>query len=402
MQRRLGPVVAFLFFLLVAPSAAGADATARALERQMRWAGGGAGALVVDLDTGTQLYAKRPDTPRVPASVEKLYTTTAALLRLGPDATLNTTVHADQPLLADGVLDGDLYLRGAGDPTLGKDAFETLAAELAAQGLVEVTGGVVGDESLFDGRRGPPSSDYRTSAYVGPLGALVYDRGRTGVRSPYWQASPGLFAAEAFARALKLEGIEVSVKASRTGRTPAFAGTLATWSSPTIAELARLSNVPSDNYVAETLIKLLAATPDRRGTTAGGARIVRAEMSGLGLSPQVADGSGLSRSNRTSPRQVVRLLTRMAGHETLFEPFRSSLAVAGRTGTLHDRMRRSAARNRCRGKTGTLISVSALAGYCETRSGSTVAYAFLMNYVNPYSARVLQDRMLDALARYSP
>ena len=401
MQRSLALMLAFLVFAPSAASAAGPDATARALERQMRWAGGGAGALVVDLDSGTQVYAKRPDTARVPASVEKLYTTTAALLRLGPDATLNTTVHAEQPLLPDGVLDGDLFVRGAGDPTLGKDAFETLAGELAAQGLVEVTGGVVGDESLFDTRRGPPSSGYRTSSYVGPLGALVYDRGRTGVRSPYWQASPGLFAAEAFARALKREGITVSVKDSRTGRTPAFASTLATWASPTIAQLARLSNVPSDNYVAETLIKALAATPEQRGTTVAGARLVREEMSGLGFSPKVADGSGLSRSNRTSPRQVVRLLTRMAGSD-LHEVFRASLAVAGRTGTLKDRMRRSVARDRCRGKTGTLISVSALAGYCETRAGSTVAYAFLMNYVNPYSARVLQDRMLDALARYSP
>ena len=366
----------------------------------MRWAGGSAGALVVDLDTGAQVYAKRPDALRVPASVEKLYTTAAALRRLGPEATLNTSVLAEQPVLPDGVLDGKLYLRGAGDPTLGKDAIETLAADLAAQGLVEVTGGVVGDESLFDTRRGPPSSGYRTSGYVGPLGALVYDRGRTGVSRPYWQASPGLFAAEAFARALKREGITVSVKDSDTGRSPAFATTLATWTSPTIADIARLSNVPSDNYVAETLIKVLAATPEERGSTSGGARVVRDEMSGLGLSPRVADGSGLSRSNRTSPRQVVRLLTRMAGSE-LAEPFRDSLAVAGRSGTLKDRMRRSVARNRCVGKTGTLISVSALAGYCETREGGTVVYAFLMNYVNPHGARALQDRMLDALARYS-
>lgn len=401
MQRRL---VLILVFLLSAPSAsaAGPEATQRALERQMRWAGGGAGALVVDLDTGQEIYAARPDTARVPASVEKLYTTAAALMRLGPEATLETAVLADQPLLADGVLDGDLYLRGSGDPTLGREAFETMAADLAALGLVEVTGGVIGDESRFDTRRGPPSSGYRTSAYVGPLGALVYDRGRTGVRRPYWQASPGKFAAEAFARALKREGVDVSVKASDTGRTPAFAGTLTSWTSPPMASLARLANVPSDNYVAETLIKVLAATPERPGTTSAGARIVRAAMSGLGLAPRVADGSGLSRSNRTTPRQVVRLLTRMAESETYYQPFHESLAVAGRSGTLHDRMRRSAARDRCRGKTGTLLSVSALAGYCQTRGGSRVAYAFLMNYVNPYSARILQDRMLDALARYSP
>ncbi len=401
MQRWLPRLLLIALLLPASAQAAGPEATKRALERQMRWAGGSSGALVVDLESGREIYAARPDTPRVPASVEKLYTTVTALTRLGPETTLETAVLAEDPVPVDGVIEGDVYLRGAGDPTLGREALDALAIDVAALGVVEIKGGVIGDETRFDTLRGPPSSGYRTSAYVGPLGALVYDRGRTGVRSPYWQLSPGKFAAEAFARALKDAGVDVSVRESATGRTPPFATQLTAWTSPTIAELARLSNVPSDNYVAETLIKLIAATPDRRGSTSAGASIVRGTMAGFGLSPRVADGSGLSRSNRTTPRQVVRLLTKMSAHD-LYEPFFESLAVAGRTGTLRDRMRRSAARDRCRGKTGTLISVTALAGYCETRGGSLVAYAFLMNYVNPYSGRVLQDRMLDVLARYSP
>jgi D-alanyl-D-alanine carboxypeptidase/D-alanyl-D-alanine-endopeptidase (penicillin-binding protein 4) len=95
----------------------------------------------------------------------------------------------------------------------------------------------------------------------------------------------------------------------------------------------------------------------------------------------------------------VALLTAMDEGE-LAEPFTASLPVAGRTGTLHDRMRRSAARDACRAKTGTLSNVSALAGYCDTRSGGRVAFAFLMNYVSPWGARRLQDRMTAALARY--
>ena len=82
--------------------------------------------------------------------------------------------------------------------------------------------------------------------------------------------------------------------------------------------------------------------------------------------------------------------------------FGASLPVAGRSGTLYDRMRRTAARDRCQAKTGTLHDVSALAGYCETTAGARVAFAILMNYVNPYAARRLQDRMVSALARYSP
>jgi D-alanyl-D-alanine carboxypeptidase/D-alanyl-D-alanine-endopeptidase (penicillin-binding protein 4) len=115
----------------------------------------------------------------------------------------------------------------------------------------------------------------------------------------------------------------------------------------------------------------------------------------------VVDGSGLSRANRTSPRQVVRLLDQMSEEQTALA-FEGSLAVAGRNGTLHDRLRRSAARDRCRAKTGTLNGVSGLAGYCQTTAGSRVAFAFLMNGVSTYGARRLQDRMLAALARYSP
>ena len=63
---------------------------------------------------------------------------------------------------------------------------------------------------------------------------------------------------------------------------------------------------------------------------------------------------------------------------------------------------RTAARDRCQGKTGTLHDVSALAGYCQTTAGARVAFAILMNGVNPYGARRLQDRMVAALARYSP
>jgi D-alanyl-D-alanine carboxypeptidase/D-alanyl-D-alanine-endopeptidase (penicillin-binding protein 4) len=82
--------------------------------------------------------------------------------------------------------------------------------------------------------------------------------------------------------------------------------------------------------------------------------------------------------------------------------FRDSLAIAGRSGTLRRRMRGTAAAGRCRAKTGTLNSVSALAGYCDTTRGGHVAFAFLMNRVGAAGARQIQDRMTVELARYSP
>ena len=124
-------------------------------------------------------------------------------------------------------------------------------------------------------------------------------------------------------------------------------------------------------------------------------------MQSFGLSPKIVDGSGLSRSDRTTPRQVVTLLDHM-NTDVAGPAFATSLAVAGRNGTLFDRMRRTAARDRCQGKTGTLHDVSARAGFCNTTGGERVAFALLMNRVNPSAARTLQDRMVAALARYSP
>jgi D-alanyl-D-alanine carboxypeptidase/D-alanyl-D-alanine-endopeptidase (penicillin-binding protein 4) len=113
----------------------------------------------------------------------------------------------------------------------------------------------------------------------------------------------------------------------------------------------------------------------------------------------MVDGSGLSRRNLTTPHDVVDVLAGMDASE-LGDEFTTSLSVAGRSGTLSKRMRVSAARGRCRGKTGTLISVSALAGYCDGRAGSRVAFAFLMSGVSVTGAHRLQDRMAAALARY--
>jgi serine-type D-Ala-D-Ala carboxypeptidase/endopeptidase (penicillin-binding protein 4) len=399
--RLIAGLLAAAALLPAAAQAAGPSATRSALAAQMRHAGGASGALAVDLDSGRQIFASRPDTSRVPASVNKLFTTSTALVLYGPDGHLTTRALGDVGIDPGGVLIGDLYLKGGGDPSFGAAQAAALADNLYFdQGLREVTGRVVGDESAFDSLRGTISEGYRVTTEVGPLSALTFNRGRSGKRRPYFQKSPARFAAREFTKALKRHGVVVG-GAGRAGRTPEGALSLAEQSSPTLAELARVTNVPSDNFFAETLIKGLGSEFGATGSTSAGAVVVRRTMAGFGLSPRVVDGSGLSRGNRTTPRQVVKLLDHMTA-ETSGVAFEASLPVAGRTGTLFDRMRRTAARDRCHAKTGTLRDVSALAGYCTTTSGARVAFAILMNYVNPYSARRLQDRMVSALARYSP
>ncbi len=386
---------------IAAPSAQaeGLAKTKRVLRAEMAKAGAYSGAHVVDLGTGQPLYSEDASVPRIPASVEKLYTTAAALERFGPQGALSTEVLGAGAVDPTGVLAGDLYLRGGGDPSFDAKAAGLLADTLIGQtGLTEVDGRVIGDESAFDGLRGPPSEGYRTSSYVGPLSALTFNRGFTGRRRPLFQASPPKFAAKAFAAALKRRGVIVR-RSARAGVAPATAVALTSLSSPGIENLIASMNLPSDNFIAETLIKAMGAEFGTGGTTSAGAAVVRSSAAQLGIRTTVVDGSGLSRWNRTSPKAVVSLLTAM-DESALAEPFERSLPVAGRTGTLYDRMRRTAARDACRAKTGTLSNVSALAGYCDTRSGGRVAFAFLMNYVYPWTARRIQDRMTAALARY--
>jgi serine-type D-Ala-D-Ala carboxypeptidase/endopeptidase (penicillin-binding protein 4) len=397
---RLCLLLVALLALTAAPAeAAGLTATQRVLNREMARAGAYSGAYVVDLNTNRVLYASRADTPRMPASVNKLYTASTALLLYGAQGQLTTTVLA--PGLPDdtGTVPGNLVLRGGGDPTFDKTAMGKLAARLVDGGLTHIEGRVLGDESAFDAFRGVPSSHYGLTSDVGPLSALSYDHGVTGKRRPFWQANPAQFTADALTKALERRGVAVDAKA-RAGRAGTGMTPLASWDSPTIAGILQQMLPPSDNYDAEMLAKDLGAAFGAAGSTAAGAAVVRSTIARFGITPTIVDGSGLSRLDRTSPHQVVKLLSGMAATDE-GPALDGALAVVGRTGTVYNRMRGTAAQDRCHTKTGTLHDVSSLAGYCTTVGGHRLAFAFLMNYVYPLGAHVLQDKMTVALARYT-
>jgi serine-type D-Ala-D-Ala carboxypeptidase/endopeptidase (penicillin-binding protein 4) len=409
--RWLLPCVAVTAALWPAAPAAAltADSSlAASLARSMGPAGGASGAIVVDETDGRVLFSLRPDTPRVPASNQKLYTTATALLRYGPAGTLSTRVLGVGTRDSTGTFNGTLYLRGGGDPTFGSVSFtrraygtggtaSDLAGRLAAAGIRRVRGSVMGDESAFDRRRG--SSGLGLSLDIGgPLSALSFNRGLATESGGGFQRRPATYAAARLTLALRTRGIMVT-GAPGERLTPPGARELATESSPPMSTLIALTNRPSDNFFAEMLIKDLGASFLRRGTTAAGAAVVRGRMAQLGIHPRPADGSGLSRANRTTPRDVVRLLTAI-DHSPVASVFRNSLAVAGRSGTLAPRMRGTVAAGRCRGKTGTLSGVSALSGYCDAVGGRRLAFSILMNGVSVYGARALQNAMAVSIARY--
>jgi serine-type D-Ala-D-Ala carboxypeptidase/endopeptidase (penicillin-binding protein 4) len=394
--------LAALLAALLAPAAqaGGPAATVRMLDRQMNKAGSAAGAYVVDLDSGATLYSRAPDVPRMPASVNKLYTTSAVLERYGAEGQLDTEVLGDSHVDDFGVVSGNLYLRGGGDPSFSRAETRGLARVLAGSGLTEVDGRVIGDESRFDSFRGGPASNFGVSSWVGPLSGLPFNHGYTLAKRARFQRTPPLYAAQIFTRELKRAGVTVR-RAARAGVAPEGAVLLGEWASPRMSVLVRHTNRPSDNYMAETLLKALGADFGGAGTTAAGVRVAVAHAAEYGAEPTMVDGSGLSRRNYTTPRDVVELLVGMDRGE-LAEPMLISLSVAGQSGTLADRMRGTAAQGRCRGKTGTLNGVSNLAGICRSRSGARTAFAVMMSNISVWSAHSLQNKMAAALARYRP
>ena len=410
-MRRTALLVTALFALAPATAAAQDEPTMiKRLARYMRAAGPYSGAYVVELsaDQPRAVFRWRQRTPRILASNAKLFTTSAALSRFGSEGTLGTEVLGTGELDTEGIFRGSIYLRGGGDPTFGSRRFTTrsygggatvqeLAVLLEDAGIERVTGRVYGDESAFDALRGGPESGYGVSSWVGPLSALSYNRGLFTEGGHGWQANPPAFAAARLDDALEAGGVRVRLK-PRAGRTPSDARVLASVDSPPMERLIRLTNKPSDNFFAETLLKGLAHQASGVGTTAAGARIAVSHARALGARATLADGSGLSRADRASPRSIVRLLTAIHRSDD-YDAFADSLPTAGDDGTLFDRMRRGPAHGRCVGKTGTLSNVSALSGYCETRSGDTYVYSILMNGVYPTGARRLQDRMLQTLAK---
>jgi D-alanyl-D-alanine carboxypeptidase/D-alanyl-D-alanine-endopeptidase (penicillin-binding protein 4) len=139
--------------------------------------------LVLSLDGGDTLYSRNAEVPRAPASNLKLFTTAAALYVLGPDYRYPTFLTATGPI-RDGVIEGDLYVYGTGDPTLSARFFESrtaiweaLADSLSAAGIERIAGDLVGDASYFEGSpvgRGWRKS-YVTHTYAAPATALAYN-----------------------------------------------------------------------------------------------------------------------------------------------------------------------------------------------------------------------------------
>ena len=177
-----------------------------------------------------------------------------------------------------------------------------------------------------------------------------------------------------------------------------------THSSPPVAALLERMLPPSDNFIADMLMKMLPAVVLReRGSFAGGESIERRFFAAAGIEPQTliaSDGSGLSTEDRITPSGLTALL-RYELHQPSGTLFVNALPRAGLDGTLKMRMRGTDAQGRVRAKSGTLNFVSTLAGYAQTRHHGAVAFAIMFNDAagKPAPYQRAEDEIVEAIVR---
>jgi D-alanyl-D-alanine carboxypeptidase/D-alanyl-D-alanine-endopeptidase (penicillin-binding protein 4) len=330
------------------------------------------------------VYAHLGDKPRTLASNEKLLTSMAALHLLGPSFRYRTTADADRPL-RHGVLHGNLWLVGGGDPTLTTSDLAALASRLRTSGVRRVTGDVIGDTAAFD--RG-----WWAPGWL-PVISREYVTRPTALRLVGGSSEPEGAAAVAFANALRAAGVEVDGESSVSGA-PHGVHTLASIASPPLAQLLVEQNHESDNLYAELATKVLGERIGAGPSTTMGARVIQRWARHVGSDSMVRDGSGLSNQDRTSTDGMVTMLLG-ARHEPWFSALYRSLPAGGE-GTLSSRL----AGVPVRAKTGTLFirPASTLSGYVRTQAGTLVAFSVLTHDLPESTALSIEDSVVRTLA----
>jgi D-alanyl-D-alanine carboxypeptidase/D-alanyl-D-alanine-endopeptidase (penicillin-binding protein 4) len=367
------------------------------------------------------IYVHQPDLRLIPASTMKVLTGMAALRRLGDSFTFTTSVVSPAVVGAGGVVDGPLWLVGSGDPLLSTSDYaasfrnqpqvftsmEVLADRVVAAGVREVRGGIVGDDSRFDGVYSVPSWKpvYLSDGEVGPISALMVNdnfaqfRPRKAIATP----DPAVHGATILTALLQARGVVVGGSPAR-GVAPDGAPPVASISSPPLPEVVGEMLRESDNATAEMLTKELGKRFGTAGSWDEGIKVIRATLITAGLPGDgysAVDGSGLDVADRMSCRILMDALD-LAGPTG---PVASGFAVAGRTGTLATRFKGNPAEGRLRAKTGTLNYVAGLVGFLDpppATPGPTLEFALLANDLpdRSDSGRLLQDLVAAALAEY--
>ena len=349
---------------------------------------------ITDAITGAQLWAQGADVPMQPASTNKVLTTAAALLALDRDAKLTTTVMAGgQP--------GVVVLKGGGDPTLsaapaGRDTWykgaariSDLADQVRRSGTDVTT--VQVDVSGYSGPTLAPGWDPADidGGDIAPMEAVMLDAGRTQPVSVESRRSttPALDAGRALAVALRVDPATVTVLPSglRGGRQ------IASVQSPPLIERLRQMMNESDNVMAESIGREVAAEQNRPQSFDGAVQAVLGQLDKAKIdtgNARLLDSSGLSVDDRLTAETLDGVVNAAAGSDQPnLRPLLDLLPIAGGSGTLSNRYLDTdagrAAAGYLRAKTGSLTATNSLAGIVTDASGRVLTFAFISNNAGP-------------------
>ncbi len=428
------------------------------------------GLVVQVAETGEVLFDLQGDKLFVPASNTKIVTAAIALEALGPAYRWESTLAAAGQI-RDGVLEGDLWIIGAGDPWLSRETVWTWPAMLRRAGIQRITGDVIGDDRRFAGpqwgqgwfwheiyaswaagvsalqvrpntvradlipgervgdqvrfqlrregpgipmeadvRTGAPGSDVRLRYELPPEGGDVRLTGwiPAGDTVPLHLAThhPTLYLLDHLEQAFDEEGIEADGVFRRAGPDEAPVG--ASWSHAVLSDSlgAAIAEMlkPSDNQVAESILRTVGYEAGAEGSAEAGLDVARGILAGWGIEAgamTLSDGSGLSRYNRIAPSAMARLLRTMWQHPE-HAVFLAGLPVAAVDGTMRSRLSGTPAEENVMAKTGSLAAARALSGYLTDGAGETLVFSLMLNgyEVSGSVAVALEDLIIEQIALY--
>jgi D-alanyl-D-alanine carboxypeptidase/D-alanyl-D-alanine-endopeptidase (penicillin-binding protein 4) len=368
------------------------------------------GVVVSDALTGEVLASSTPGTPRVPASIQKLFTAAAALSTLDPDAVLTTTVTQAASGRLTLVGGGDMMLAaGAGDPAAvnGRAGLDDLAAQVAE--TLRLTGGTTVqltlDDSLFTGSAtGPWADDIPGLGFAAPVAAVAVDTGRlsAGEYAPRTD-DPAMAAARTFAAALGQHGVTVEGEPTR-GTSGAGDTVLGSVDSAPLGQVVEYFLHTSDNTITEVVGRLIAIEAGLPASFGGATQAVAQQLDRLGVDTEgltLADASGLGDGSRASATTLSELLAVMSSpsHPEL-RTVMTGMPVAALDGTLSDRFVATDAAGLVRAKTGSLPGVTSLAGNLLTDDGRELLFVVMADQTpgpGQWDARAAIDGFVAAL-----
>jgi D-alanyl-D-alanine carboxypeptidase/D-alanyl-D-alanine-endopeptidase (penicillin-binding protein 4) len=347
------------------------------------------------------LYSYKPEIKMIPASITKVITSSTALMNLGAGYEFKTVIYTDDNYIDDGIINGNLYIKGYGDPDLSTYDVINLADQVAQKNIKEITGNIIYDNSYLDDEYKGLANYYQgdTKATYWPyVCALSIDKNKGSTNPAYVAAK--ILSDELTNKNIKLDGIIIS------GITPESSKEVSKFSR-TLSDVIINMNKVSDNQSAITLFKVIGANyKSAPGTLRKGTDAVINFLTTIGVDRsnyEILEGSGLTRYNYVTSDLYIQLLKYIYDQEKSFNCFYASLPVAGVDGTLSDRMKNTEAEKNVHAKTGTINSVSSLTGYAVSRDNELMIFYIAMNGFgnSPNPIRKKQDSICELICQFS-